>query len=125
VKYLLIKNKFALFLLVILIFSLFIISGCCRKPPKEVADAEAAVNAAKEKCAEEYAAEEYKAAMEALTQAQDFAADKKCKESKNAALEAIKLASEVEKKAEDVQAQAKVDAQAAMKKFIMIPSSGH
>lgn len=110
------KNKFTLFLLVILVFSLFVFSGCCRKPPKEVADAETAVTAAKEKCAEEYAPEEYKKAVEALTNAQELGEAKKCKKSKQAALETIKLASEVEKKTADVQAQAKVDAQAAMKK---------
>jgi len=110
------KNKFALSLFIIAVFSLFVISGCCRKPPKEVADAEAAINTAKEKCAEQYAPEEYKAAVEALTKAQDFAVDKKCKESKNSALEAIRLSSDVEKKTAEVQAEAKVDAQAAMKK---------
>jgi hypothetical protein len=110
------KSKFAFILFLIIVFSLFVISGCCRKPPKEVADAEAAVNKAKEKCGEQYAPEEYKKAMETLKEAQDLGEQKKCKKSKAAALDAIRLASEVEKKAADVQAKAKVDAQAALKK---------
>lgn len=110
------RNKFVFILFLIIVFSLFVISGCCRKPPKEVADAEAAVNTAKEKCADEYAPEEYKKAVEVLTEAQELGEQKKCKKSKAAALDAIRLASEVEKKTADVQAKAKVDAQAAMKK---------
>lgn len=73
--------------------------GCCRRPPEEVAQAEAAVAQAKEKCAEVYAPEEYKKAYDTLSMAQKYGADRKCKEAKSSALEAIQLAGEAEKRA--------------------------
>jgi len=80
-------------------------SGCCRKPPKEVGEAEAAVAQAEENCAKVYAPEDYKKAYDALSMAQKYAEDRKCKDSRNSALEAIELAAGAEKRANERKAE--------------------
>ena len=85
-------------------------SGCCRKPPKEVGEAEAAVAQAKENCAVEYAPDEYQKAYDALSMAQKYAEDRKCKDSKKSALEAIELAAAAEKRAGERKAELTAEA---------------
>ena len=109
------KSRLSLLILVsVSVIALVASSGCCRKPPEEVAQAEAAVAQAKENCAEEYAPEEYKKAYDALSMAQQYAQDRKCKDSKASALEAIELAAAAEKKASEVEAEYKAKAEAMM-----------
>lgn len=90
------------------------LSGCCRKPPKEVGEAEAAVAQAKENCAEEYAPEEYKKAYDALSMAQQYAEDRKCRKARRSALEAIDLANAAEQRANAKKAEYEAEAERLM-----------
>jgi nucleoid-associated protein YgaU len=95
------------------VIALIASSGCCRKPPEEVDQAKAAVAQAKENCAEEYANEEYMKAYNALSMAEKYGEDRKCRDAKRAAEEAIALAAEAEVRANEVKAD--LDAKAKKK----------
>lgn len=92
-------------LIVLAIVALIINSGCCRKPPEELAQAQAAVAQAKENCAEVYAKEDYQKAYDALQMAEKYAEDRKCKDSRKASNEAIALAAEAEIRANEKRAE--------------------
>lgn len=99
------KSRLPLLLLITVMgISLIASSGCCRKPPKEVGEAEAAVAQAAEACAKEYAPDDYQKAYDKLSMAQQLAEDRKCKPSRNAALEAIELAAAAEESAKTKEA---------------------
>jgi hypothetical protein len=105
------KSRLSLLLLIAVVgVALIATSGCCRKPPKEVGEAEAAVAKAEEACAKEYAPEDYQKAYDKLSMAQQLAADRKCKPSRKAALEAIDLAAAAEKRAGERQAELNAEA---------------
>ena len=69
-------------------------AGCCRRPPAEVGQAEAALAQARDECAEQYAPEEYQRALEAYNAAERYwAEDRHCRNARDSALEAIELES--------------------------------
>ena len=94
----------SLFIVLITVFAMVAMSGCCRKPPEELDQAKAAVAQAKENCAEVYAKDEYMKAYNALSMAEKYGEDRKCKDSRKASLEAIELANEAEVRANEVKA---------------------
>lgn len=104
----------SLFLVCVAVFALVAASGCCRKPPEEVAKAKAAVAQAKENCAEVYAKEDYMKAYNALSMAEKYAEDRKCRDSRDAANEAIALAAEAEVRANEKKAQLDSEAKKKM-----------
>ncbi|TKJ35599.1 hypothetical protein CEE39_00980 [bacterium (candidate division B38) B3_B38] len=110
------KNYFTFMLFSVITVGLIAFSGCCRKPPEEVADAEAALASVKEKCAEDYVPEDFQKAQDKMKESHDWFDKKKCKESKTAALEVIALSDEIEKKAEETQQEAKVKAGESIEK---------
>ncbi len=110
------KNYFTLMLSSVIIVWLIAFSGCCRKPPEEVADAEAALARVQEKCAEDYVPEDFQKAQDKMQESHDWFDQKKCKESKAAALEVIALSGEIEKKAEETKQEAKVKAEESIEK---------
>lgn len=109
------KSRMAsLFIVTLAVFALVATSGCCRKPPEEVDKAKAAVAQAKENCAETYAKEDYMKAYDALSMAEKYATDRKCKDARNAANEAISLAAEAEVRANEKKAALDADAKKKM-----------
>jgi nucleoid-associated protein YgaU len=112
------KSKLsAIVVISVVMIALLALSGCCRKPPKEVGEAETAVAQAKESCAEQYAPDEYKKAYDALSMAQQYAKDRKCKNAKKSALEAIQLASEAEQRAKENEAKYEAEADEMISKI--------
>jgi len=110
------KNYFSLVFFSLIMVGLIAFSGCCRKPPEEVADAEAALAKVKDECAEDYVPEDFQKAQDKMKESQDWFDQKKCKESRAAALEVIALADEIETKAAEVQQEAKVKAEESVEK---------
>ncbi|HUX06008.1 MAG TPA: hypothetical protein VMX35_01740 [Acidobacteriota bacterium] len=105
------KSRLSLLLLITVMgIALVASSGCCRKPPKEVGEAEAAVAKAEEACAKEYAPGDYQKAYDKLSMAQKLAEDRKCKPSRAAALEAIELAAAAEESAKAKEAALNTEA---------------
>jgi nucleoid-associated protein YgaU len=105
------KSRLSMLLLITVVgVALIASSGCCRKPPKEVGEAEAAVAQAEGACAKEYAPEDYQKAYDKLSMAQKLATDRKCKDSRKAALEAIDLAAAAEKRAGEREAELNAEA---------------
>lgn len=86
----------SLFIVLLAVIALISTSGCCRKPPEELAQAKAALAKAKENCAEVYAKDDYMKAYNALSMAEKYAEDRKCKDAQKASNEAIALAAEAE-----------------------------
>lgn len=98
--------------------------ACCRKAPKEVGDATAAVNDLQKTCAPVYAQSAVQDAQNSLTRANDLVANRKCKDAKKEALvtlDKVKAAGETsateqaraQKEAEDAVNAAKGAIQAA------------
>jgi len=86
-------------------------AGCCRRPPDEVGQAEAALAQAREECAEQYAPEEYQSALEAYNAAERYwAEDRHCRNARAAALEAIELAANAEARANERMAELEAEA---------------
>jgi len=110
------KGYFTLLLFSVIIVGLIAFSGCAYKPPVEIADAEAALAKAKEECAEDYVPEDFQKAQDKMKETQDWSAQEKGKESRNAALEVIALSNEIEKKTAEVQEEAKVKAEGSVDK---------
>ncbi len=92
----------------------FLAFGCCKKAPKEVGEAQVALDAAKDNCAEAYNVAEYDQAESLLREANNFVAEKKCGKAKSSAKEAIEMAVSAEAKANDAMAKAKTDAEASL-----------
>jgi len=88
--------------------------ACCTKPPEELASAKEAFQAAETACAADYVKSELEEAKAMLDQAQSFADDKKCKDSRETSLKAIELAKKAEQDAAAEQAKAKKLAEEAM-----------
>ncbi|MEJ2420427.1 MAG: LysM peptidoglycan-binding domain-containing protein [Acidobacteriota bacterium] len=88
--------------------------ACCRKAPKEVGDASAALNDLQSTCASTYDASGLSEAQNMMSQANDLVANKKCKDAKAKALDVMKKVDEVKKATEEEQAKAKTDAESAI-----------
>jgi len=110
------KGYFNLLLFSVIIVGLIAFSGCAYKPPVEIAGAEAALARAKEECAEDYVPEDFQKAQDKMKESQDWSAQEKGKEARNAALEVIALTKELEKKTAEVQQEAKVNAESSIDK---------
>ena len=119
------RSKFSSSILVVFaVVALIASSGCCRKPPEELGQAQAALANAKEKCAEEYAKEEYQKAYDALSMAEKYAEDRKCKDARASALEAIQLAAEAEARANEVKAELDTRIKALMEELQALMERG-
>ncbi len=84
--------------------------GCAKPPTKEMADAEAAVTAAKLAEADIYVPKEYLSAEEMLAQAQAEMETKEYKLAKNSAIQTIVLAEKAKEDAVSAKAAAKIEA---------------
>jgi nucleoid-associated protein YgaU len=89
-------------------------AACCRKAPKEVGDATAALNEAQKTCTPTYAATTFQDAQSLLNKANDLVANKKCREAKKEALAASEKVKEATTEATAEQARAQKDAEAAI-----------
>ena len=92
----------------------FFVTGCCTKAPKEVGDAQAALNAAKDKCAADYNVSEYDEASKLLKEAEAYVNDKKCSKARTSAVKAAELAVASEQKANEAMEKAKIEADTSM-----------
>lgn len=87
------KTKFlTVFLVLILVFSVSIITGCAKPPTKEVESAEKAIAEAKLKEADLYVQDVFMKAEDSLKNAKDLITLKKYKEAKKAAEDALSFA---------------------------------
>jgi len=98
-----VRRRYTLIFTVVLVVAIFGFVGCCRKPPVEVSQAEKALEKAKGEQAK-------------VVRAEAMGEVKKCKQAKQEALAAIKLADDVAKKAVEARNKAKADAEAAVAK---------
>jgi len=89
-------------------------ASCCTKPPEELGQAADAYKAAEAACASDYVKSELDEAKAMLDKADAFYADKKCKDSKNSSLDAIKLAKKAREDAMSEKAKAKKLAEEAL-----------
>jgi len=86
-------------------------SGCSEAPQKEIDQAQAAVDGAKNAGAESYAADEYNAAVTALQKSRDAVNQRDYREALNYAIDARQRASEAAKQAVTRKARAQAEAE--------------
>ncbi len=98
----------------VLLLGVFFAMGCCRKPPKEVGDAEAAITEAEKNCPQDYNVESYDKAKSLLDEANNYVSEKDCSEAKDSALKAIDMATKAEKEAKEAMKKAKNEANTAL-----------
>jgi nucleoid-associated protein YgaU len=91
--------------------------GCAKPPTKEMADAEAAVTAAKLAEADIYVPQEYQSAEEMLAQAKAEVEQKEYEQAKNSAIQTIALAEKAREHAISAKQEAKVKAEEIIGKF--------
>ena len=97
------------FLLVLAIVSW----GCPKTPSSELADANAALKAARDNCADVYAAEDYERAQRMIQSARKMSGDEN-RESRKQALSAVDLAEKASRIARERQGRAKTEAETAL-----------
>jgi LysM repeat protein len=102
-----IKVSVVFFLALVVVVSF---AGCAKPPTKEMSDAREAVGQAKDAGAQEFAAEQYLGAEEALKAAEQLMEQKKYKEARAKAIEATKLAREAQANSVDQKNAANRDA---------------
>lgn len=90
------------------------IVACARKPPQEIADANAALERARAACAEQYAASEFSAAKTAVDGVNSLADQRKYGKAKKEAVGATAQAGQATAAAEAALAKARQDAAAAI-----------
>lgn len=88
--------------------------ACCRKAPKEVGDATAALNDAQKTCTPTYAASTFQEAESMMSRANDLVANKKCKDAKKEALAVIQKVKDANDQAATEETRAKQAAETAM-----------
>lgn len=91
--------------------------GCAKPPTKEMADAEAALSAAKLAEADIYVPQEYQSAEDMLAQAQAEMEQKEYKQAKNAAIQTIALAEKAREHALSAKEEAKLKAKGIIEKL--------
>lgn len=84
-----VKTTQKVFLLISIIVSIFLISGCSKPPTKEMESAEKAIADAKQKEADQYSQELFTKAEASLKKAKDMVGAKNYKDAKTAADEAL------------------------------------
>lgn len=101
----------------IMTFFLFVllIAGCTQPPTQEIAEAEKALEEAKQKEAHLYAPDIYKKAEESLKNAKDLVVNKQYKEAKKAAEETIQFARQAIKMVEPRKTKIKKEAELILK----------
>jgi len=99
----------------VLVVLILVAPGCARKPPQELADANAALDAARAACAREYAASEFDGAKGKVDEINRLADDKKYGKVKKASPDAIAAAQQAEAAAKKKMAEAKSAADQAIK----------
>ena len=88
--------------------------ACCRKAPKEVGDATAALNDAQKTCTPTYAASTFQEAETMMSRANDLVANKKCKDAKKEALAVIQKVKDANSQAATEETRAKQEAETAL-----------
>lgn len=90
------KNVKDSVIVVLALLLLISFAGCAKPPTKEMSDAKMAFQAATDVGAQEYAPDQYMSAEDALNQANQLMEQKKYKQAREKALEALKLSREAE-----------------------------
>jgi nucleoid-associated protein YgaU len=88
--------------------------ACCRKAPKEVGDAAAALNEAQKTCTPTYAASTFQEAESMMSRANDLVANKKCKDAKKEALATLQKVKDANTQAATEETRAKQEAESAV-----------
>jgi flagellar hook-basal body complex protein FliE len=91
--------------------AIVVLAACGAPPDKELHQAQGAIDAARAAGAEQYAAEEYKAAVDALDRAKAAVADRDYRLALNNALDSLEQAQNAAKAAADQKAAARSDAE--------------
>ena len=97
-----------------LVVLILVAPGCARKPPQELADANAALDAARAACAREYAPSEFEVAETELDGLNTLADGKKYGKVRKGAESAIASAKAAETAAQETMARKKADAEKAI-----------
>jgi hypothetical protein len=97
-----------------LVVSLWLVTGCAEPPSKEMHQAQGAIDAARAAGADEYAADEFKGAVDALAQADVAVAARDYRLALAHALDSRERAQSAAKSAVDARARARGDAERAL-----------
>ena len=97
-----------------LLGALLLAAGCARQPPQEIADAHAALDAARAACAAQYVAAELEDARVLVDELKRLAVDRKYRQVRRAGAQASEAARQAEKIARERMAAARSEAETAI-----------